>query len=240
VLAIGFLTFLAWERKVILAGMPALGILLLAHRSAYIAIALGAFVSALTKGRQIKSILLLGFVGTVLAGMVFVFSSLTTNQVAEHSMGRLSETFSSTGTTEGRLAAITTTLEALADHPFVGMGYVKQEQLRRKSHSGGHSSGHSFNLLHPHNFVMSSLSKDGLIGTLILLLLLTTLVFTAKRLATYPGYREIGALLVGSIIFFIIFATMNTTFGSAGYVLWILAGTTLWFINQANAQEELP
>ena len=232
ILAISLLAFLTWERRVWLAGFPAIGILLLAHRSAYIAVVISAFITAVVKGRQLKTVFLLGIIGMVLVSLMMVFSSLSSNQVIEGSANRLSETFKATGTTEGRLHAIELTFKELANHPLTGMGYVRADQLRRQTSQ----SAYAFNLLHPHNFVLSSLTKDGLIGTFLLLMLMTHLLLSARRLGGIQGYQQVGAMLSGCMVFFIIYATMNTTLGSAGYVMWILAGTTLWFMDRARTE----
>ena len=230
ILAIGFLALIAWERKAVLAALPAIGIVLLAHRSAYIGIVLATMAVSVLKGRNVKTTLLLVVVGGVLAGMLTLFQLMTSSPLVESGIDRASQTFEDTGTTQGRLVAIQNSFTVFADNPLVGMGYRGTYDYQKIVYS----SAFAFNVLHPHNFVMSSLSKDGTIGTVLFLWLLGHLLVSSRRLARMPGYRETGAFLFGSMLFFILLALMNTTMGSVGYVIWLLGGSTLWLLNYAR------
>jgi hypothetical protein len=40
--------------------------------------------------------------------------------------------------------------------------------------------------------------------------------------------------LCSTVLFFVVFGLMNTSFLSEGYLFWILAGVSLWYLNQAH------
>jgi O-antigen ligase len=186
-------------------------------------------VSFLT-GKKAKTTLLLAMVGALLVVLLVLFQVLTSSQLVESGIDRASQTFESTGTTQGRLVAMENTMIVLADHPLFGMGYKGIYEFQKEVTA----SSFAFNVLHPHNFVMSSLSKDGAIGTILLLVLLGYLLLGARRLARISDFREAGAMLFGSMLFFLLFSLMNTTLGSVGYVFWLMAGSMFWLLNKAR------
>ena len=58
----------------------------------------------------------------------------------------------------------------------------------------------------------------------------------ALRLSRWGETKEQGMYLLSTILFFVVFSVMNTSFTSAGYVFWLLAGVVLWYLNQHQAE----
>lgn len=78
--------------------------------------------------------------------------------------------------------------------------------------------------------------KTGTIGTFLLMFLIARVLLFSYRLAKQEATSQVGVYLFACQIFFILFALMNTTFGSAGYVFWILSGITFWYTNQIQIE----
>ena len=226
-LAMGFIAILTWERWIYLAFIPAAGIMMLAHRSAFLAIALALVSTALINGKQLKLIVVSGFVGVVMVGALFVVQNTTSLPVFDKGLERVGQTFETTGTTSARVSSISQLLSVWLEKPVMGLGYRELYDLRSRADT----SARAFNILHSHNFVLTSLVHTGLMGSIPLFAICGYSLLTALRLARRPGMRQAGAFLFSSMLFFLVFALMNTALSSAGYLFWILSGTTYWLLD---------
>jgi hypothetical protein len=59
-------------------------------------------------------------------------------------------------------------------------------------------------------------------------------LIAAHRLSRTQHFRLSGVFLFCWILFFVTYASMNTTMETAGYVLWFACGVTCWLLNQNN------
>lgn len=226
-LALGGIAFFCWDQKRYLSSIPLAGIFMLAHRSAFLGIGLALMGQAFIKGKQIKTVLIMGVSGVFMIGIMVLVSTFTNVDILGKSLNRASETFSATGTSTARYYVIFTALEELQKRPISGLSYKEAFDLRKLQTR----SARAFNILTPHNFVLNSIMRNGLFGTLILFLLILRSLKTAKIISRTPNYNSTGAYLYGSMIFCIIFGLMNNTLEGVGYVFWFLCGTCFWFSN---------
>ena len=230
--ALGLFALLAWERSMIAAVFPVASIVMLAHRSAFI----GAFISIIAmyvlKRKPLKSLVIIGFTGVLGMTMLLVVDMVTSQHVFEKGAERIGETFKETGTTMARLQSIPQLLEVWSENPIAGLGYSELYGLQKQAES----SARAFNILHSHNFVLTSLVQTGIIGTLLLLAIIGYALACAKRLSRREGHRDTGAFLFASLLFFVIFATMNTALHTAGFVFWFLCGTIFWYMSALGRQ----
>ena len=233
-LALGAIALFSWEHnKKFLTFLPLAGIMMLAHRSAFLAIALAFMAVIFFKGKKIKNIALMGMAGLLMITMLAAIQSFSNINVLDKNLTRAGETFKATGTTTARLAIIEIAFEELQNRPLTGLDYKELQDLIFDSVS----FPRAFNITHPHNFVLSSLFNTGIIGSLILFILIYRPLKAAYKLAQTKAFNIEGAYLYSSILFFIIFSTMNTTMGSVAYVLWFLCGVTFLLFNQYKRSE---
>lgn len=231
-LAMGAFAFLVWEKRVWLSALPMAGIVMLTHRSAYIAVTTAIMMIFSLRKKKMKSILVIGLSGAVALAVLIVIQNTTNIPLIEKSMVRFSETFESTGTTKARIGVIPVAFSELSKRPVAGLTYREVNDLQRKERL----DSNVFNILHPHNFFLSSIMKTGTIGTFLLMFLIARVLLFSYRLAKQEATSQVGVYLFACQIFFILFALMNTTFGSAGYVFWILSGITFWYTNQIQIE----
>lgn len=241
--AIAIIAIFTWERKIVLAILPLASLVMLAHRSGFIAIVISLVLVGILKGKKLISSISFGLVG-VLAGVVlFSVQAMTSYEVFDRGVERIGETFENTGTTSARLGAIPQTMRVVGEHPLLGLGYgdlYKLQKIAVDPDQGGSQPAASvlaFNVLHSHNFMLTALSHSGVIGTALLLGLIAYGLICARRLSRRRGRREAGTFLFASMVFFVVFALMNTNFGSAGFLFWILYGTVFWYFNQARIEK---
>lgn len=235
-LGIGLLAIYVWDRRIWLMALPAAGIVMIAHRSAFIAIFIALLAAAVLKGKKIKVIGMMVLGGGLAITLLFAVQYFTGEKVLDSGVGRLGQTFSSTGTTEARLRAIPYMIGEWTKRPILGVSYRELYQIREALSSGVSASA---SILHPHNFVLRALVQYGLVGVLLLFLVIGHSLLTARRIARVPQTQEIGAFLFASQVYFLIFATMNTAMGSAGFFYWILVGFTFWYMGRANIPPEV-
>ncbi len=226
-LALGVIAFYSWERKRYLAILPLAGILMLAHRSAFLGIALALMAQAYLRGKSIKTFLLMGIAGAVIVTLMAIISSVTHIDVLGKTLNRVGETFEATGTSAARAGTIIIAFEEFLKRPLSGFTYKEAYDLR----SIQDHNVRAFDIMTPHNFALNSIMQHGLIGTFILLMLMYRSLRWAYKLSQIKHLNSQGAYLFGSMLFFIIFALMNNTLEGVGYVFWFLSGTTFWFIN---------
>lgn len=240
--AIAIIAFFTWERKIILAILPLASLVMLAHRSGFIAIIISLVLVGVLKGKKLTSSISFGLVGLLAGAVLFSMQAMTSYQVFDKGVERIGETFEKTGTTAARLGAVPQTMRVLGEHPLLGLGYgdlYRLQKIAANPDGGGPQTASSvlaFNVLHSHNFLLTSLSHSGVIGTALLLWLIAYGLIGARRLSRMRGKREAGTFLFASLVFFIVFGLMNTSFGSAGFLFWILYGTVFWYFNQARIE----
>lgn len=229
-LMLGILALFVWERKVWLSGLPLAGIAMLAQRSAFISIILCIIVLSFQKKKSMKFITLIGVAGILLISVLLVIQKTSSVPVAGSAAERFSETFEKTGTTEARMLVIPMAFEEFGKRPWLGFTYREIYMLKQREGT----NIFSFNMLHPHNFVLESLLRSGIIGTLLLFSIIGVIMKSALRLLKQPDTKLQGMYLFSTILFFVTFGLMNTSFFSAGYVFWILSGISFWYINQSH------
>lgn len=230
--ALGLFALLAWERSLMAAALPVASIIMLAHRSAFIGVVISIVMMFVLKRKPLKSLLIIGFAGILGGAMLFTVEMVTSQRVLEKGAERLGETFKTTGTTSARLMAIPQLLEAWSENPVAGLSYSELHSLQKRAEF----SGQAFNILHSHNFVLTSLVQSGAIGSLLLFTIIGYTLICAKRLSRIDGQRNTGAFLFASLLFFLIFSTMNTSLQTVGFVFWFLGGTVFWYMSVLGRQ----
>ena len=229
-LMLGVLALFVWERKMWLSALPLAGIAMLAQRSAFVSITLCIVVLSFMKKKSTRFIALVGIAGMLLLVALVLIQTTSSVPVVEKAAERFSETFKETGSTRARIDVIPQALEEFGKRPWVGYSYKKINELTKMQDR----NGFAFNMLHPHNFVLSSLLRTGIVGTLLLFSIIGLLLMAAFRLSRHLDTNEQGMYLFSTMLFFVVFGVMNTSFISAGYVFWVLAGVTLWYLNRAQ------
>lgn len=229
-LMLGVLAFFVWERKMWLSAIPLAGIAMLAQRSAFISLALCIVVLSFQKRKSIKFIALMSVAGALLIVALMVIQTASTIPVVDKAVERFSQTFEKTGTTQARMDVLPQALGEIEKRPWVGFGYIDMYALQQKQER----DPFAFNMLHPHNFVLSLFLRTGVIGAMLLFALIGLAMMAPFRLSRQPETKEQGMYLFSTTLFFVVFSLMNTSFESAGYVFWVLMGISLWYLNQAH------
>ncbi|MDO9163960.1 MAG: O-antigen ligase family protein [Methylococcaceae bacterium] len=230
-LGLGATALLSWEYKKYLTFLPLSGILMLGHRSSFIAIALSFMAISFLKGKKIQTFVLMGLAGLLVIIGLTALQSFTNINMLDKLLNRVEKTFEPTKTTVVRARVFPIVIEELQKRPYTGLDYQEfHEVIKRADHSPL-----DFNISHPHNFVYSSLMNTGIIGTLLMFTILIKSLMAAYKLAKTKDYKTQGAFLFSAILFFLVFSAMNTTMTTVGYVVWFLCGTTFWFFNQYKA-----
>lgn len=227
-LMLGVLALFVWERKMWLSALPLAGIAMLAQRSGFISLTLCAMVIAIQKKKSIKFITLMGIAGALFVVALVVIQATSSVPVVDKAAERLFQTFEKTGSTKARMQVIPLALSEIGKRPIVGYSYHEIHSLKLKQAD----DAFSFNMLHPHNFVLSSLLRSGVIGTILLFGIIGLAMMAALRVFRQRDTREQGMYLFSTILFFVVFGLMNTSFFSVGYVFWVLAGISFWYLNQ--------
>ncbi len=235
-LMLGVLILFVWERKLWLSAIPLAGVAMLAQRSAFIALTLCVMVLSFQKKKSTKFIALIGLAGMLFVAALVVIQATTSIPVVDKAVERFSQTFKSTGTTTARLNVIPMAMEQFAKRPLAGFSYHETHVLKQMQDE----DAFAFNMLHPHNFVLSSILRSGIIGTLLLFTIIYIALFSSLRLTRKSVYKKQGMYLFSTILFFVVFGLMNTSFFSAGYVFWTLLGITFWYLNQSYAAQFEP
>lgn len=235
-LMLGVLALFVWERKLWLSALPLAGIAMLAQRSAFVSLTLCIIMLAFQKKKSAKFIALMAGAGLLLLAALVVIQSTTSVPVVDKAMERFSQTFEKTGTTAARMLVIPMALSEIGNRPLVGYSYYDIYALTLIQNT----DAAAFNMLHPHNFVLSSLLRTGLIGSLLLFGIIGLVMRAALQISKQKDTKEQGMYLFSTILFFVVFGVMNTSFFSAGYVFWMLAGITLWYLNEAYYLKQQP
>lgn len=227
-LMLGALAFFVWEKKMWLTAMPLAGIAMLAQRSAFISMAFCVLVISVMKKKSIKFIAIGTITGLLLMAVLYVIQETTNVPVVGKTAERLYQTFEKTNTTKVRMDFIPFAFEAFEKRPLVGFGYGDIFTFMEIQDR----DALAFNMLHPHNFVLTSLLNSGLVGSILLFLIIGTVLTSTYRLMRMKDMMECGLYLLATLLFFLIFSLMNTTFTSDGGVFWMLAGISLWYQNR--------
>jgi len=234
-LMLGVFAFFVWERRLYLSALPLAGIAMLAQRSAFVALALVVALLAFKKKKGLKFLSLVAIAGMLFVGTLLLIQATSSVPVATKAADRVAQTFVDTGTTRARVESIPLLLSAFSKHPWVGYSYDALHGLERTEvHTGLAAGAVSFDMLHPHNFVLSSLVRTGIVGTLLLFSIIGVILLASLRLVRQQEIRRQGMYLFSTALFFVIFGLMNTSFVSAGYVFWMLAGIILWYGNNPS------
>ena len=229
-LMLGVFAFFVWERKLWLSALPLAGIAMLAMRSAFVSLGLCIIVLSFLKKKSIKYIAMMALVGVFLVATLVIIQSTSSVPVLDKAAERIALTFEYTGTTKARWSVIPMAFEAFVERPLVGFSYNDMQTLAAKQSW----DAFSFNMLHPHNFVLSSIVRTGFIGSLLLFCIIGMSMIAALRLSRQQETNKQGIYLFSTILFFVTYGVMNTSFFSAGYVFWLLAGICFWYLNQAH------
>ncbi len=224
-LMLAVLAFVVWEKKVWLSVLPLAGIAMLAQRSAFLALAICVFVIAIMKRMSVKFFGLLAVIGVGMIAVLFVIQLFFSVPVVSKAAERFSQTFEKTGTTEARIGVIPIAFNEFVHRPIAGLSYRELYDLEQVQHT----DAVAFNILHPHNFVLSFLMRTGLVGTLLLFTVISIALLASRSLCRQPTTIKQGQFLFGAILFFVVFGLMNTTFQAAGFIFWTLLGVTLWY-----------
>jgi O-antigen ligase len=229
-LMLGVLGIFTWEKKLALVVLPLAGMAMLAQRSAFIAIILSGFLIGVLKRRIGKTIGIFFVIGVLLVAALTIVQITTSIPVIDKATERLSQTFEKTNTTAARIDVIPMALGEFKKRPISGFSYRDIQALTIKQNE----DAFSFNMMHPHNFVLTSLIRTGSIGTIFLFSIICVTFLATFRLTRYDLTRKQGMFLLSAIFFFVIFGLMNTTFFSMGYIFWTLAGTSFWYFEQVR------
>ena len=232
-LAVGALALFSFEYKKYLTFLPLSGIMMLAHRSGYIAIVLAFLALSFLQGKKFKTMLIMGVSAVLMIGMLYAVQSFTNINILEKNIGRAEQTFENTGTTKARLGTIPIIFEEFLKRPFTGLGLKEANEMTKKS-----NDAHFFNIMHTHNFILSSIVATGLIGTIFLFTLIIKSWRAAYKLARSSEFKAAGVFLFSYLVFFIVYSVMNTTLESSGYILWFTSGITFWLLNAYEKTKE--
>ncbi|MGI9293677.1 MAG: O-antigen ligase family protein [Pseudomonadales bacterium] len=120
---------------------------------------------------------------------------------------RVSDTFSTeNSTTLGRLDKWDERLEIVKENPWTGSGYGRESVKERSRSLVDRQAGHE-----AHNFLVSILTYEGIIGLAINLALMCTVMWQAWKLLIYSKSSglEIPFLF---IVYFVVYSLFNTTY----------------------------
>ena len=234
-LAFGFFIMFCWDYKKYLTFIPLTGIMLLAHRSGYIALVVSFFALSFIRGKNIKNLLMMMVAGGLVIGMLIAMESLININVLEKSLKRTEETFEKTGTTQARIYAIDQVINEFQKNAITGISFYENFNMTKRAKT----EAYAFNVTHPHNFTLSTLYSSGILGLSLMLTIMFRSVMTAYRMSKHKQYNQVGALLFSAMLFFIIFSLMNTTIESAGFIFWFLCGINARVFNSFKLTKQL-
>jgi O-antigen ligase len=229
------LAILVFKEKLkyyLLSTCPILSIILVGHRSGLIA--LGASLVALfalTK-KASKTLILIYLLSGSLILSLTILEVFTGHSFIDDTITRGKDTFNTDNATSiGRIDKIRHNYMVFKKNPIFGIGYnyesigkdlnrtmsfnVDPEMIEKVEHD----------VRHPHNFILKLLSHTGLTGTLLVILISALSLKNCYNVGRADNYNSpYGIFLFCSIVFFLFFALMNTTFTSEGWFFWLLCG----------------
>ncbi|OHX37578.1 hypothetical protein BJL95_13475 [Methylomonas sp. LWB] len=232
-LGIGVVAFICWEYKKYLAFLPMSGILMLGHRSAFIALGLSVISISLFKGKKIKTLFMVLLSAIMVVITLMALQSFAKINMLDKLLDRVEQTFVPTKTTIVRARVIVVVLEELEKRPLTGLAYSELAGVIKRADT----SPRDFNIYHPHNFIYSSLMGAGLLGTFLMVVIIFRSLLAARKLVKSDAFRLQGVYIFSSVLFFLVFSAMNTTMTTCGYVLWFFCGVSFWFLNYSEKNE---
>ena len=241
-LAFPIIAIFAWNRKLALSAIPLAGLVMLSHRSAFLGIAVALIAVAFLTGRRIKATVATVVVVTVAGLTLFILQQTTSLPLLEKGMARIGDTFEATATTKARASAWPQVLSVGTESPITGVSLMKllefQNIVATYDWAGPMTQKQvvAFNVLHAHNFTLTEFVYTGVVGATLLFSIILFSLIHSWRVTRTAGYRALGSFFVGCILFFTIFALMNTTMVSAGYLFWVLIGVLYWYIDRIAYQ----
>jgi O-antigen ligase len=87
---------------------------------------------------------------------------------------------------------------------------------------------------HPHNFILTTIINGGIIGFILVFTLISRFMYHAYKMIKIDEFKLIGMFLFCATMYFVIYASMNTSMESSGYLFWFLGGCNAWLYNLAN------
>jgi O-antigen ligase len=239
ILACAVFALLIWKRglsQYVLVSFPILALCLVGHRSVFLSLVFGlAFLFFFL--RDIAKPILFAYLAGLSLILVFLFFNFATgHDFISDIFTRSSDIFSSSDhNTLARAYSIRDNFVVFMSHPLFGIGYDHECISRLLV-----TEEAVFNILHPHNFFMRHLSHTGIIGTLLIVLIISRLLSRSYTIARELGDNQyIAIFLFCSFIFFLMVSLMNTEFFSQGFIFWILGGTTVVLFEKVLRTEEV-
>jgi O-antigen ligase len=227
-LGFGALALFSWDFKKYLTFLPLAGILMLAHRSGYIAIVLAFLSLSFLKGKKIQNISMLLISAVFVLGLVAALESFTNIDILSKNINRVGETFEYTGTTKARVSAMSNVYDTAEQHPVTGISYAEYNKFTNSRYAA------DFNVTHPHNFILTTIINGGIIGFILVFTLISRFMYHAYKMIKIDEFKLIGMFLFCATMYFVIYASMNTSMESSGYLFWFLGGCNAWLYNLAN------
>lgn len=235
-----FFAFIVFKNDLkyyLIAICPIISIILVGHRSGFIAIAASLIVFFIFTKKITKLLLLCYLFGFLLLISLGGLEFLTGHDFLEDTLTRTGDTFSTSNKTSiGRLNKIENSFQVFIKKPIFGFGhnYESIKGLANKYPYGLNDQEYlkdfEFNVLHPHCLLARSLSHTGIFGTLILS---SIIILALKRCHLLIGagesYSTKGVFIYCSIIYFVVFSLFNTTFTEEGWFFWTLCGSVVYF-----------
>jgi O-antigen ligase len=223
ILACGLFAILIWMRgpkQYVLAAIPILSIILIGHRSGFLALSIGLLLLFFWM-KQIGKSFLFAYTTVIFALLSFiVLDAFLGYDFLSDAMQRGSDTFSTTNkTTLGRFCSIKNNFYVFLNKPLFGIGYdydnlskIFVDSLTIDANPNDIAIAKK-NVLHPHNFFMKFLSHTGLAGTsLILLIIFSAFRYCHIYIFSKKHLRNAGIFVLCSLTFFIVMSLMNTIF----------------------------
>lgn len=237
IIACGLFIILLWKANIqyyLLSVCPMVSILVSGHRSAYLAAAFSLMSFFYFNKKPTKLIMFLYITGFALITALIGLEFFTGHSFYDDALKRSADTFNvENKTTISRIYPIKDNLYVFQKKPIFGIGYnweklpglFMRPDYKKRNVGDASDLGGEFNVIAPHNFILRLLSNTGLVGTSIVLTIIILVMRRCSSLIKADGQiRNTGVLLLSSIIFFLVYSLMNTTFFGEGQAFWILCG----------------
>ncbi|MCE5253891.1 MAG: O-antigen ligase family protein [Actinomycetia bacterium] len=204
-------------RDLAIGGAGLVGVVLINHRSAYIALAAGFVAFMLMSWRKIPRTVGIVVAIIVLVGAVVYTFLPTLGTGLEYSLTTMFEAGSDAGTVD-RMYRYRLGLEQFAANPFGDVVWRGSYYLVHFRPGDDYA---------PHNFVVQLLAGEGLVGFLLWSALLTVCLVVALRNSRRD---HDSAVLASYVIFYLTFCLFNTNFHMIDNVVLLVAplGLILW------------
>ena len=242
IVAGGLFTMIIWKKEIkyyLISFSPILSIILVAHRSALLALGVALPFVLIWAKKITKSLLFVYLVGLTLFLSFLAINMITGHNFVNDSITRAADTFNAeNATTEGRIEAIGVNWYVFERKPIMGIGY-NLESLRNMFTSGlwgtykRDENGYYYTfgeicVLEPHNFALRILTHTGIVGTFLIFTIIGLVLKRSYSLIREGGIvRDSGIFLFSSIVFFLVLGLMNTTFFTEGHIFWFLCGASI-------------